>query len=340
MSSTSFPSPSTAHTNTTTPNTSSPASSDPMTTLSQPPNGSEEQRFRLAEELDERFNILPRTELPDVISEDSPVSLPGGSVEEPPAMSTPREGSSVLRTPPAENPVEEEPHERSVNRESSNREVATVAVLRGALANNRQRYYVFLSSTGPTRNIPPAPALPRLVPEHRPNLSRFWIALQRRRYNRLSHAANEENDLARLVSDSEGPDYNPDFTNVRDELSFAWETSRYSGRLSLPYNVSLTLRTLPHRTLILYRQGRAGAGLDTRELDEELTRRVLLQPQMWPVIYDMMQEAGVLDRVQVYRAVDIERVEDERLEPMVHMLDIDCRSPGDEHERAMLGSRW
>lgn len=127
---------------------------------------------------------------------------------------------------------------------------------------------------------------------------------------------------------------------MRDDTSLAWEASRYSGRYYLPYQGPLTLRMLPRAALLGYRQGRAVAGLDTSELDEEIARRVLLQPQMWPDIYGMMESAGVLDRVRLYRAEDIERIEDERLEPTVESLDADYRSRGDEHERAMLGSRW
>jgi len=61
---------------------------------------------------------------------------------------------------------------------------------------------------------------------------------------------------------------------------------------------------------------------------------------MWPDIYDLMKDAGLLDRIWMYRAADTERVEEEREEPMVQMLDINCRWPGHEHERAMRGSRW
>lgn len=92
--------------------------------------------------------------------------------------------------------------------------------------------------------------------------------------------------------------------------------------------------------LLEYRQARALVGLDTHEIDEEIARRVLLQPQMWPDLYHLMERAGIVDRVRRYREADIERVEDERMEPTVDTLDVCSRGRGEEHERAMLGSRW
>lgn len=115
---------------------------------------------------------------------------------------------------------------------------------------------------------------------------------------------------------AEGVDPNPDYTNVNDETSLAWEASRYSPMLSnLSRGISMTLRMLPHWALVHCRQGRALAGLNTRELDEEFARRVLLQPQVWPDVHNLMEAAGVLDEMRRYREAGFERVEDERLEP-------------------------
>lgn len=69
---------------------------------------------------------------------------------------------------------------------------------------------------------------------------------------------------------------------------------RFSGRKKLQCDTSLTLRMLSHVTPLTYREGRAVAGLDTHEIDEEIARRVLLQPQMWPDVYDLMTKMGVL----------------------------------------------
>lgn len=68
---------------------------------------------------------------------------------------------------------------------------------------------------------------------------------------------------------------------------------------------------LSHMTLLGYRQGRAVAGLETREMDEEIVRRVLWQPQMWPDVFALMEGAGIIDRVRWYREEELERLDNE-----------------------------
>lgn len=90
---------------------------------------------------------------------------------------------------------------------------------------------------------------------------------------------------------------------------------RGSGRMSLPYHVSITLRCLSHWALVAGRHARCLAELDTTELDEEITRRVLLQPQMWPAFFSVMERAGTVDDARREQQLDVERVEDERTDP-------------------------
>jgi hypothetical protein len=78
--------------------------------------------------------------------------------------------------------------------------------------------------------------------------------------------------------------------------------------------------------------------LDTTELDEEITRRVLLQPQMWPDFFGMMERAGAVDDARREQQLDIERVEDERTDPNMETLN-SATGAGQEHERSMLGRR-
>lgn len=124
--------------------------------------------------------------------------------------------------------------------------------------------------------------------------------------------------------DEEWPDYNADYTNVVDTSSFGWCISRDIADRTPFHSGCLTLRMLSHAALLSYREGRALAGVDTYEIDEEITRRVLLQPQMWPDFYDQMQTAGVLDQVYMWRQAGAERLEDELIEPEARMAYAHC----------------
>jgi hypothetical protein len=100
------------------------------------------------------------------------------------------------------------------------------------------------------------------------------------------------NEGADLLASGEAP--NPDRVHVIDETSRRpanrdpWRDSR-SG-------VAITLRSISHPRLLGLRDARHAAGLDTLEIDEEITRRVLLQPQMWPEVYELVRTSGVLPR--------------------------------------------
>jgi len=97
---------------------------------------------------------------------------------------------------------------------------------------------------------------------------------------------------ARLLASGEAP--NPDRISVVDETSRRppngdlWRDSR-SG-------IAITLRSIRHLILLELRDARHTAGLDTFEIDEEITRRVALQPQMWPGAYELVRISGVLPR--------------------------------------------
>ncbi|KAF3050872.1 hypothetical protein E8E11_010376 [Didymella keratinophila] len=97
---------------------------------------------------------------------------------------------------------------------------------------------------------------------------------------------------ARLLASGEAP--NPDRISVVDETSRRppngdlWRDSR-SG-------IAITLRSIRHLRLLGLREARHTAGLDTLEIDEEITRRVVLQPQMWPEVYELVRRSGLLPR--------------------------------------------
>lgn len=85
-----------------------------------------------------------------------------------------------------------------------------------------------------------------------------------------------------------------------DRISLHDETS---GRLPTgdPWRdwrsgVAVTLRSIPHLRLLGLRTARHAAELDTTGNDQEITRRVILQPQMRPEVHELMRRSGVLSR--------------------------------------------
>lgn len=77
----------------------------------------------------------------------------------------------------------------------------------------------------------------------------------------------------------------------------------------------IATRCVSHQSLLTQREGRYLAGLDTTELDEEITRRVLLQPQRWPGLFDAMASTGIITALRREQQSDLERVEDEIVDP-------------------------
>ncbi|KAF2993177.1 hypothetical protein E8E13_001066 [Curvularia kusanoi] len=160
-------------------------------------------------------------------------------------------------------------------------------------------------SHSPSRH--PPRTITTLSPTIDPATHPFWFEMQQRLRERLDHAfhdewpPNEEDDNhSEEDDDDHNPrvtDYNPDHTDIEDETGLG--------------DISRTLRMLPHMTLLAYRQGRAIAGLDTREMDEEIVRRVLWQPQMWPDFFALMEDAGIIDRVRWYRFEELYRLDHE-----------------------------
>ncbi|KAF1923807.1 uncharacterized protein M421DRAFT_9417 [Didymella exigua CBS 183.55] len=123
---------------------------------------------------------------------------------------------------------------------------------------------------------------------------------------RRHHAANE---AARAALEPEPLHYcrprrgdtntNPDYTDVRDETSPLWLAP--PGCMGLPATTP-TLQNLSHAHLLSLRAGRALAGLVVRDIDTEVARRVMLQPQMWPGVWELMARSVVLESMGLERA--------------------------------------
>lgn len=94
----------------------------------------------------------------------------------------------------------------------------------------------------------------------------------------------------------------PDHTYVRDLTSPLYQN--LPSRQSLLPRTSAALRCLPHIQLLQLRSGWHLAGLETQDIDEEVARRVLLQPQMWPGVFGIMERSGALEPDEEVRLED------------------------------------
>jgi hypothetical protein len=89
-----------------------------------------------------------------------------------------------------------------------------------------------------------------------------------------------------------------------------FEAARTQHRRQGASRQSHTLRDrLTHRRLVETRQARAMAGLDTSELDVEITRRVLNEPRLWGQIGTELAVRGWVDDMEIARRLSsVERL--------------------------------